>query len=201
MGQTMLILGAFALLSVLTLSVNQTLLSTQTIGLEMEANLTALSVAQSLMDEIATKEFDERTTTGLKIYSPDEMTEIADLGTETGETDITWADSAYYDNGSSTAAYDNGGTLYDFRSKTLYDDVDDYHGYRRKAYDTRMGYFDVSVRIGYVNEEIPDSASSDRTNQKAIRISVSQFNLSRNQYGDLLPVVLTDLAVYRRFFQ
>lgn len=197
----MLILGAFALLSVLTLSVNQTLLSTQTIGLEMEANLTALSIAQSLMDEITTKEFDERTTTGLKIYSPEEMTEIGSLGPEVGETDITWVDSAYYNNNGSTAPYDNGGILVDFRSKTFYDDVDDYHGYRRKAYDNRMGYFDVAVRIAYVDEDTPDSVSSIRTNQKGIRISVRQFNLSKNLAGEVLPVVLTDLAVYRRFFQ
>ncbi|MBI4427606.1 MAG: hypothetical protein HY562_00635 [Ignavibacteriales bacterium] len=201
MGQTMLILGAFALLSVLTLSVNQTLLMTQTIGLEMEANLTALSVAQSLMDEITTKEFDERTTTGLKIYSPDEMTAIGSLGPEVGETEITWVDSAYYNNGGATAPYDNGGVLFDFRSKTYYDDVDDYHGYRRKMYDNRMGYFDVAVRVYYVNEDTPDSASSSRTNQKAIWIGVRQFNLSKNLEGEVLPVILTDLAVYRRFFQ
>ncbi len=197
----MLILGAFALLSVLTLSVNQTLLTTQTIGLEMESNLTALSVAQSLMDEITTKEFDERTTTGLKIYSPEEMTEIGSLGPETGETEIDWVDSAYYDNGGATAPYDNGGNLRDFRSRTYYDDVDDYHGYKRKVWDNRLGYFDVRVRIRYVDEDTPDSTSSVRTNQKAIRISVYQFNLSKNLAGEVLPVVMTDLSVYRRFFQ
>ncbi|HLF20451.1 MAG TPA: hypothetical protein VI704_06655 [Bacteroidota bacterium] len=201
MGQTMLIIGAFALLSVLTLSVNQTLLTTQTVGLEMEANLTALSVAQSLMDEITTQEFDERTTTGLKIYTPSEMTDLGDLGPEAGETEITWVDTAYYNNGGSIAAYDNGGVFYDFKSRDYYDDVDDYHGYRRKVWDNRMGYFDVAVRTGYVNEDTPDSASSVRTNQKIIIISVSQFNLSKNLNGDVLPVVLKDLAVYRRFFQ
>ncbi len=199
----MLILGAFVLLSLLALSINQTLLSTQTIGLEMEANLTALSIAQSLMDEITTQEFDERTTTGVKIYSPLDMTLAASFGplVEAGETPITWVDSAYYDLGGTTKPYDNGGILNDFRSKAYYDDVDDYNGYRRKVYDYRMGYFDVDVIIEYVNETTPDSTSTDRTNQKRVSVTVTQFNLSKNQAGVVLSVVLKDLAVYRRFFQ
>lgn len=203
MGQAMLILGAFALLSVLALSINQTLLSTQTIGLEMEANLTALSIAQTLMDEITTQEFDERTTTGVKIYSTSEMTPVASFGPapEAGETPITWVDSAYYDLAGTKAPYDNGGILHDFRSKDYFDDVDDYNGYRRKAYDYRMGYFDVIVVIQYVNEDSPDSTSAVRTNQKRINVGVTQFNLSKNQAGAVLPVILKDLAVYRRFFQ
>jgi len=201
MGQAMLILGAFTLLSILALSINQTLLSTQTIGLEMEANLTALSMAQTLMDEITTQEFDERTTTGVKIYSTSEMTPIASLGPEAGETSITWVDSAYYNLGGTTKPYDNGGILYDFKSKAYFDDVDDYNGYRRKVWDYRMGYFDINVVIQYVNEDTPDSTSAVRTNQKRINVSVTQFNLSKNQEGVALPVILKDLAVYRRFFQ
>ena len=197
----MLILGAFALLSLLALSINQTLLSTQTIGLEMEANLTALSIAQTLMDEITTQEFDERTTTGVKIYSTSEMTPIADLGPEAGETPITWVDSAYYDLAGTTAPYDNGGILHDFKSKAYFDDVDDYNRYRRKAYDYRMGYFDISVVIQYVIEDTPDSISSVRTNQKRINIAVTQFNLSKDQAGVVISLRLKDLAVYRRFFQ
>jgi hypothetical protein len=77
----------------------------------MEANLTALSMGQSLVDEIATQEFDERTTTGVKIYSTSEMTPIAHLGPEAGETSITWVDSAYYNLDGTTAPYDNGGIL------------------------------------------------------------------------------------------
>ncbi|MBF8247647.1 MAG: hypothetical protein HW374_447 [Bacteroidetes bacterium] len=197
----MLILGAFALLSLLALSINQTLLSTQTIGLEMEANLTALSIAQTLMDEITTQEFDERTTTGVKIYSTSEMTPIADLGPEGGETSITWVDSAYYNLSGSTAPYDNGGILHDFKSKAYFDDIDDYNGYRRKAYDYRMGYFDISVVIQYVNEDTPDSTSAVRTNQKRIHVAVTQFNLSKDQVGAVISLRLKDLAVYRRFFQ
>lgn len=201
MGQAMLVLGAFALLSLLALSINQTLLSTQTIGLEMEANLTAISIAQSLMDEITTQEYDERTTKGKKIYSMEEMTEIASLGPEPGEQNITWVDSAYYDLAGTTSPYDNGGILHDFQSKDRFDDVDDYHGYHRKAWDYRMGYFDVSVVIQYVVENTPDITSSYRTNQKGILVTVTQFNLSKNQAGDVIPVILNDLAVYRRFFQ
>ncbi len=197
----MLILGAFALLSLLALSINQTLLSTQTVGLEMEANLTALSIAQTLMDEITTQEFDERTTTGVKIYSTSEMTPIADLGQESGETSITWVDSAYYNLSGTTAPYDNGGILHDFKSKAYFDDIDDYNGYRRKAYDYRMGYFDISVVIQYVIEDTPDSISSVRTNQKRIHIAVTQFNLSKDQAGVVISLKLKDLAVYRRFFQ
>jgi hypothetical protein len=209
MGQTMLILGAFALLSVLVLSVNQTLLSTQTIGLEMEANMTALSIGQSLMDEIATQEFDERTTTGVKIYSASEMTPVNSLRPEVGtsaqpgytEQTITWIDSAYYDKNGSIRPYDNGGIYYDFASKKYFDDVDDYNGYRRKVYDYKLGYFMDSVHVEYVQENLPDSTSSTQTNQKRITIWVTHPNLSRNQEGQVLPVIIKDLAVYRRFFQ
>ena len=76
----MLLIGAFVLLSTLTLGVNTTIINTTTMGLEMEANLNALSYAQSMMDEIQTRAFDQVVTNGKRVFTDAAMTSTGSFG-------------------------------------------------------------------------------------------------------------------------
>src|SRR3989337_4080961 len=147
-GQVMFILGAFAMLSLLALNVNRTMYGSLILGLEMEATLNALSVGQSMLDEVLQKNFDQKTI-DMIAYSYSDITQPASLGPGAGEA-ISGFDSAYT----------SGGTFHDFLSKSKFNDVDDYKGYERKVWDTRLGYFEVTDSVKYVKESEPDAPSS-----------------------------------------
>ena len=60
----MMVIFALILLDTLSLTVNQTLINSSTTRLEMQANLDALSYGQTLLDEVLSKSFDQRTAGG-----------------------------------------------------------------------------------------------------------------------------------------
>jgi hypothetical protein len=186
-GQSFLVIGAFVLLSTLTLNVNATLINTSSTGLEMEATLDAVSIAQTLLDEILVREFDEKTVGGIRIYSPNDMTPSYSLGVEGSEAIVG-------DHGVDTSKTGK------FESKTKFDDVDDYKGYQRKAWNPRFGWFNVSVRVSYVDEDDPNDATTHRSFYKRVTITVTQPNLVKDMNNNVIPYVVQDLAVYRKYF-
>lgn len=190
-GQVMLILGAFAVLSVLSLSLNRTMFGSSQLGYELEATLNALSIGQSMLDEIMTKSFDEKTTAGKIAYNYTQITPYGSLGPETGEA-ISGVDSAYT----------SGGVFHDYQSKSRFNDVDDYHLYRRRAFDPRMGYFSVFDSIIYVSEFKPSKDTTHATFYKKIVVVVSHSSLPRAKDTDSTsaPIIVRDIAVYRQYF-
>jgi hypothetical protein len=184
-GQSVLTIGAFVVLSTMTLNVNTMLTDTGTTGLEMEATLDAISIAQSMLDEVLTKEFDSKTTDGARAFSPSDLTSSGSFGPDgTGEV-ITGLDSSSYSI---------------FQSTTKFDDVDDYNGYVRKAWNPRFGWFDVSVSVSYANEDNPNTTQTDRSFYKVVSVRVSHPNLVKDNNNHVIPLVVQDLAVYRRYF-
>lgn len=188
------------MLSILALSLNRTMYGSLGLGLEMEATLNALSIGQSMLDEITQKNFDQKTDPakgGKVAYSYSDITASGSLGPESGES-ISGIDSAYY----------VGGVFHDFQSKSLvsgvprYNDVDDYHLYHRKVFDPRMGYFDVVDSVMYVSETNPDQATGSATFYKKIVVVVSHPNLPKKNASDLTsqPIILKDLSIYRQYF-
>jgi len=190
-GQVMLILGAFAVLSVLSLSLNRTMFGSSQLGYELEATLNALSIGQSMLDEIMTQSFDQKTAAGKVVNSYSEMTPPDSLGPDSGEA-ITGIDSAYW----------SGGAFYDFKSKSRFNDVDDYRLYRRRVFDPRMGYFDVLDSIHYVSETKPSRDTTSATYYKKIVVVVTHPSLPKAKDTDttVAPIVVRDIAVYRRYF-
>ncbi len=182
-GQSMLVLGAFALMSVLSLNLNRMMFSSLLLGLEMEAMTNAISVGQSMLDEILSKSFDEKTANGGRLYDPSQATPLAMFGPEGSEEEITGIDTMNV-------------------SKTRFDDVDDYHLYRRKVWDPRLGWFFVIDSVHYVHEEIPDVRTSSQTFYKSITVAVwnSQLPKVSDNSSEVRPIVLRDIAVYRRYF-
>jgi hypothetical protein len=189
-GQVMFILGAFTMLSLLALNVNRTMYGTVILGLEMEATLNALSVGQSMLDEVMQKNFDEKTI-GKVAYTYTEITQPAYLGPESGQA-INGIDSAY------TSA----GVFHDFKSKKLFNDVDDYNGYHRRVWDSRMGYFDVTDSVKYVKETAPNVESPTATFYKVVVVVVRHPNLPRpnDTTSTSSPIILRDVSVYRQYF-
>ncbi|MCX6121603.1 MAG: hypothetical protein NTX44_08290 [Ignavibacteriales bacterium] len=184
-GQTMFVILAFVLLASLTLSINRTMLMSSNLGLEMEVNLNALSLGQSLLDEMLNKEFDQVTINGNRIFDANSLSST--LGPEAGES-ITLPDTYPYQS----------------KSKFKYNDFDDYNNYRRFAKDSILGDFTIDVVVEYVNETNPDNVSGSRTYQKRATVTVTHPNMAKNvQLANepVIPVVLKDLWVYRRFFQ
>lgn len=189
-GQIMFILGAFAMLSILALSLNRTMSGSVVFGLEMEATLNALSVGQSMMDEIMQRNFDHKTISKVA-YGYSDVTSYGSLGPEGGET-IAGIDSAYT----------SGGVFHDFQSKSKFNDVDDYNLYHRRVFDPLLGYFDVVDSIKYVSEFTPNRDTTSATFYKRIVVVVTHPNLHRgtDTSSTTLPVILRDIAVYRQYF-
>lgn len=179
----MLSIGAFTLLATLTLAINATIVQTSNMGLEMEANLNALSYAQSMLDEILTKSFDENTTNNRRVFTYAGMTARASFGPDGGEA-ITGPDS------SRTGI---------FRSQWRFDDVDDYHGYERWVWNLRLGWFILRDTIQYVHEDNLVSQTA-QTWHKKITVNVENFSMIKDENGNIIPYRMHDIAVYRKYY-
>lgn len=183
----MLVIGAFSMLSILTLSINGTFLTALATGISAQAQLNALSMGQALLDEILTRDFDERVTGGQRAFDNEDFS--TNLGPDGGGESIVGRDSSY-------------------RSRIRFDDVDDYNNYQRAVYDSLLGWFLLNSQVSYARESYPDSLINTRSHFKVITVTVTHPNLPTRQVADstgtyhdvLIPVVLKDLAIYRRYF-
>lgn len=175
-GQMILVLGALMLLSMLSLSVNSMFLDETTVMLDAEANLDAISIAQSMIDEIMVKSFDANTVS-TKIYVASGFTAANGLGANATEV-------------SNVAQPD---TATPFKSVKYYNDVDDYHLYTRTVNNPRLGKFTVVDSVYYVNETTPNVVSNTQTFLKKVVVTVTHKNMIK-------PLTLSDIAVYRRYF-
>ncbi|HEY6953007.1 MAG TPA: hypothetical protein VI758_11400 [Bacteroidota bacterium] len=182
-GQTFMVIAAMMLLGTLSLSVNTTLINSSSTGLEMEAGLDALSYGQSLLDEILAREFDEKTLT-YRAFNYSDLTPIALLGKDNGES-IPQPDSSASD---------------DFHSKRKFDDVDDYHNYVRINRNSRLDNFTETTAIEYVQEANPDALALSPTFYKRVTVTISNPYMVKDLNGNVFPLVLWDIAVYRKYF-
>ncbi len=182
-GQSLLVIGAYAVLAVLTLGINSTIITTTTTGLEMESALCALSMAESMMDEIMGKPFDEAVAHGERVFVNSGMTSAASLGPESGEA-ISGYDTSRVDQ---------------FLSKKQFNDVDDYNHYQRMAWDERLSWFAITDTVVYVDEDNL-SVTSGQTFHKQITVHVSNPSMSKNDSGAVIPLVIKDISIYRKYF-
>jgi hypothetical protein len=147
--QQILVIGGMFLLSYLGLSLHSSDSSQSSATLYNEAVITGTGIAQSLMEEIQRKAFDEETVSGLGLIdSPDSLSLAMYLGPETGET-----------------------------SRTQFDDVDDYHNYTTTAAHDRLGDFQTAIKVYYIDKMSPNSHSFGRTFSKRVDIYVHTYML------------------------
>ena len=166
------VLGAFALLSFLVLSVNTTILEKTEVILDTEASITSISLAQAMVDEIQSKEFDQKCI-GVRIYNASDMTSSGSLGCDAGET-LALPDTLTY------------------LSTSRFNDVDDYNGYRRTVRTHSLDDFVVVDSVYYVSNSDPNQKSSTQTFYKKIVVKITNPVMKQ-------PVILTDITVYRRY--
>jgi hypothetical protein len=153
------------------------MLTTQTVNmLDAEASLNAISLAQSLLDEIEVKAYDANSF-GKRCYVNTDFTPSDQLGPSNVEANTVHLP-------------DNS---YPHTSLAGYNDVDDYNKYVRVDTTTRLNNFRDSVSVFYVTEADPNKKTTTRTFFKKIVVTVTHPSMKN-------PIQLADIAVYRRYF-
>jgi len=198
-GQVLLIIGALVILSFVTLAINSMLVSKTTTILQSEAHLTAISIAQSMIDEIMTAGYDSATI-GKRKYPGQEsqLTPANSLGPETNTTpsEVT-----------AVSLPEPPDTTIQYKSATKYNDIDDYNNYKRYYYSPSLGIFSIVDSIYYVTFNTPDQKSNTQTFFKKVVVTVRHPNFYPvdqlrmfDQWQGRYYLQLSDIAVYRRYF-
>jgi len=147
MGQTLLVMGAMVLLSIAVLSANRIILDRMNSGYETQAIFDAVPIAESKLDEIRRKAFDEKSI-NKRIYDASNFTQPAYLGKDAGET-----------------------------TTVTYDDIDDYNNDSLRFSTPVLENFWVVSKIQYVSETNPDQVSSTPTFFKLITVKVYHYSM------------------------
>lgn len=142
-------IGAIALLALISLRFNTTLLENRTTEIENKVYLTAFSLADDLLEEIKQKAFDEETVEW-KAITTNQLTSSASFGpVDAGES----------------SAYD-------------FDDIDDYHGYSKAVSLPHAENYSVLSTVEYVTASNPDVMSSSQTYFKKVTVNVTSPYMS-----------------------
>ncbi len=147
-GQQLLTIAAIVLLSVLIINVNQASNQRLTAMYSNEAVLTGTGIAESMIDEIESKAFDQNTV-NKSVSDVSELTGVYNLGPELGET-----------------------------NSLNFNDVDDYNDYITTDSLERMGTFHIKVSVAYIKTMDPSIETNSRTFTKKISVFVTNKNLS-----------------------
>jgi hypothetical protein len=148
-GNQLLSIAAIFLLQLLLMNANKHNIERMQLKNTNTAVIAASSVAQSMIEEIQQKAFDENTVSKSVLNDAD-LTDLSNLGTDTGEL-----------------------------SNTQFDDIDDYHGYVTEDSLENIGKFQVSVEVNYRINMHTDQLSIKPSFVKLISISVDNFSLSK----------------------
>ena len=107
MGQVILVLGAFTLLIFMTMTVNQAIGNRIGSTYQAEAIIAATTLGQSMINEISQKAFDDSVLTRT-VDQVSQLTEVASLGKDGGETYATFDDVDDFKNYTRTDSIPNG---------------------------------------------------------------------------------------------
>jgi hypothetical protein len=165
MGANMILtIGAILLFGTLLVNSNNIISSNSQIAAQNEYYISALSLAQSVVDEAKTKAFDQRTvSTG--VASPNSMTRWDSLGKDAGET-VPNPDTLSTSSPFSVTAPG-------YLSSTKFNDVDDYNDYKRIVNTPRAEGYNVLVKVKYASPTYPDSTyAASRSYCKWMRVYV-----------------------------
>ncbi|MBU1097892.1 MAG: hypothetical protein KKB34_15515 [Bacteroidetes bacterium] len=141
-GQYLLLTGALAILSLLMLTFNRTQNQNLTTSLNNEAIISSAALAQGLMDEICTRAFDEKTKSK-GVTSADSLTPSISLGPDAGEF-----------------------------TTSQFDDIDDFNNYSQTKTLPRLGAFNLSVRVNYIQNLSPNVVINTRSFSKKIDVFI-----------------------------
>jgi len=107
-GQTLITIGAIALLSIVILRINTGFLSTNSVLQETKTSVFAISYATSTIEKANSLAFDSATDT-TSLTNVNQLTDVFSLGPEAGETEDTFDDFDDYNNFVSKENFDMNG--------------------------------------------------------------------------------------------
>jgi len=142
-------IGAMALLALVSLRFNTTLLENKTTEIENKVYLTAFSLADDLIEEIKQKAFDEQTVEWRAIPVEQLSSSSAFGPVDPGESSVI-----------------------------TFDDIDDYHGYLKAVSLPHVENYSVMSTVEYVSATDPDVTSNTQTYFKKITVRVNSPYLS-----------------------
>ena len=146
-GHMLLTIAGVILLSNLILNVHKANTNRMLTNYTSESVINASGLAQSIIDMIQSKAFDENTIDAA-VWQLDSLTAAINLGPESGEN-----------------------------MHIEFDDIDDYNNYSTTVSLDRMGDFDISVNVFYVTTLNPQVKSSTATYSKEIELSIINYSL------------------------
>ena len=146
-GHMLLTIAGVILLSNLILNVHKANTNRMLTNYTSESVINASGLAQSIIDMIQSKAFDENTIDAA-VWQLDSLTAAINLGPESGEN-----------------------------MHTEFDDIDDYNNYSTTVSLDRMWDFDINVNVFYVNTLNPQVKSSVITYSKKIELSIINYSL------------------------
>lgn len=188
-GQMFTVIFALVLLGLVTLVINQMLADKAQVMLQAEASLTAISLGQTMLDEIKSKSYDAATSPTTGIYPPDGGVKVYDSSAFTATSGL--GPSASESN--SVPLPEPPDTAHAYKSIQYYNDVDDYNHYQRYVFSSVLGTFFITDTIYYVTSATPDVKTNIQSYCKKIVVTVTHPNMT-------YKLQLSDIAVYRRYF-
>jgi hypothetical protein len=161
-GQMLLTIGALVLFSLLAVQANKTVLQSKKTSMESEFGLTAVQLAQNLIDQARGEAFDAATVGGDTVTVRNSLTAANGLGPSAVER-MTWADTVNPATGQ-------------FLSATRFNDLDDFNWYIRQVNTPRASYT-LRARVWYVSETNPTDTVMTTTFLKRIGVTASCPNI------------------------
>lgn len=144
MAHVMYTICALMMVSILSLSIANTQLSADESKYGTEAVMSGTAIANSIIDEMMTKNFDEKAVSG--ITDPNKFSEPNKLKSDAGE---------------------------DATNSQTFDDIDDYNDYSPVVATPTLGNYKITISVSYANMTPPYAAtSSGRTFLKRADIRV-----------------------------
>ena len=146
-NQMLLATGALFILTLLILLFYQTSIEQTSVSVENEAIVAGSGIAQALIVEIQKRSYDENTVTKY-VDNINLLTSSGNLGRDSGEVFIT-----------------------------QFDDIDDFDDYSTTDASTRLGDYDLSVGVDYVQNFAPNTITVNRTFNKRITVRIASTYL------------------------
>lgn len=150
--QTILTIGALALLSVFAISVNRSILTYQTATLESRATIIAVAEAKNLLEEIGSKSFDQAT-----VPPPQGSKKNQRKGPPPGKGPADFTPPGLLKK--------EAGEEYPF-----FNDIDDYNGFSENKANMTFGGIAMNVAVVYVDPARPGDVAAAATTAKRVDI-------------------------------
>ncbi|WP_138430335.1 type IV pilus modification PilV family protein [Fodinibius saliphilus] len=165
-GELLQTIGAMIIFSMILLSANSMIQRNTLMQIEGELEQEVIALAQDIIEEGRTKEFDERSQgSAPPAKIPDDFTAPSSLGPEA--TTITSADVENDD-------ANGNGTI----ERSEFDDFDDYDGWKDQI-ETEHGVFNISAEVFYADPSTYDKSGS-RTTFKKMQVEITSEFLKNN---------------------